>query len=136
MSETETHFMGQRLVSSPPNTLQPNQAGYQRPHPDDQYHPTRVTAPAVRVDGTTLEKAQAAIENALLQHKKFVDAAQADRHRYTDQGYREQLSMFNETAAAKAIDGAVTQVQERADKAAADVDKVKRGLSPNGDVAA
>ena len=104
MSETETHFMGHRLVSSPPNTLQPNQAGYQRPdpHPDDIYQPTRVAVRAVTTDGTVVEQAHATFENAKAQYEKFLDSI--PRERYSAKGLEEHIAGFSDTAAAKAVD--------------------------------
>ena len=54
----------------------------------------------------------------------------------TEEGYRDQIAKFTDTAAAKAVDTAVASVQARADKAAALVEKIRRDLSPNGDTAA
>jgi chromosome segregation ATPase len=137
MSETaETHFMGQRLVSSPPNTLFPNQPGYQRPdpHPDDIYQPTPVTARAITVDGTVVEQGQAVMEHANTAYAKFLN--DIPREHYSTDGLKAQIAKFAETDAAKAVDTAVDSFRGLEEATGKQVDKIRRDLSPNGDVAA
>ncbi len=129
MSDSPTNFMGEPLLYSPPS-----RAGDHRPHPDDEYRPSRVTARAVTVDGSVVEQAHATIENAKTAYEKFLNGI--PREHFSSEGLKEQISKFADTDAAKAVDKAVEQVRERADKAAAQVDKVRKQLSPNGDTAA
>lgn len=136
MSDSQTHFMGQRLLSSPPNTLFPDQPGYQRPDRADDCQPTTVTAPAINVKGTVVEQAHALMEHGKTARAKFLDDIKKDRHRYSDEGYREQVAGFIDSPAAKAVDTAVSKVRDLADKTGAQVEKIRKGLSPNGDTAA
>jgi hypothetical protein len=68
--------------------------------------------------------------------QKHLEATNENKHLYSSEGYLEQISGFKNTDAAKAVDTAVASVRERADKASAHADKIRRQLSPNGDTAA
>jgi chromosome segregation ATPase len=109
---------------------------YTPPETPEPFEPPRVTARAVTVDGSVIEQAHAAMVHAHNEFQKHIAKTEESRHLYTADGHRDQIAQFDNTQAAKAVDAAVTQVQERADKAAAQVDKVRRQLSPNGDTAA
>ena len=69
-------------------------------------------------------------------HRSRRDSTNENKHLYSGEGYRDQIAKFADTAAARAVDQAVEQVRQRADKASAQVDKIRRQLSPNGDTAA
>ena len=94
----------------------------------------RVTARAVTVDGTVVEQAHAALEHAKTSYEKFLNGI--PREHYSAEGMREHIARFANTHAAKAVDKSVEQVRERADRAATQVAKVRKQLSPDGDVAA
>jgi hypothetical protein len=127
--------MGERLLSAPPNTLFPNQPGYQRPdpHPDDIYQPTRVTARAVTVDGSVVEQGHAAFTHAKAAHEKFLN--DIPREHYSADGLKAQIAKFAETDAAKAVDTAVDSFRGLEEAAGKQVEKIRRDLSPDGDTA-
>jgi hypothetical protein len=137
MSENSTHFMGERLVSSPPNTLFRDQPGYQRPdpHPDDAYQPRPVTARALPTNGTVVERSYAAILHARDAFQKHVDQTNQDQHRYSAQGYNEQIAAFKGTDAARAVDTAIADVRSRRDQAQADANRIRGALIQPGDAA-
>jgi hypothetical protein len=100
------------------------------PPPPEPFEAPRVTAPAVTVDGSVVEQAHAAMENAKTAYQKFLN--NIPREHYSADGLAAQIKKFGDTDAAKAVDKAVEQVRERADKAAT----TQVDLSPNGDTAA
>jgi hypothetical protein len=120
------------------NTTHPYQPGYLRPdpHPDDSYQPFQVTARAVATGDTAAERAHSIMVNALDGFKKHIEGVTKEQHRWSAEGFREQIAGFANTDAVKAVDAAVAQVKARRDEAAAKVDKVPTGLAPNGDTAA
>jgi hypothetical protein len=129
------HVDGQRsLTPQEHNTVFPYQANYQKPdYRVDPEHQPRVTARAVNVDGSVVEKAHAAFENAATQFEKHL--ATIDFNDYTNEGARKRITEFKGTGAAKAADAALDSVRDRRDKAAARVEHLKRELSPAGDTA-
>lgn len=112
-----------------------DQRGYRPPTPTPTFEPPRVTAAAPTGDGTALEQAHAAMVNAHNEFKKHIDATFADRDRYSDQGFREQLAKFSDTRAAAAIDTALANVQAVHDKAQAAVDAMRETFVNPGDAA-
>jgi hypothetical protein len=95
----------------------------------------QVTAYAAKVDGTTVEKAHAAMVHAKNSFQNHVEKTDENKHLYSGEGYRDQIAKFADTDAARAVDQAVAQVRERAEKASAQVDRLRRDLSPAGDAA-
>ena len=65
-----------------------------------------------------------------------LDATEAIRDHLSPEGYQAQIDAFQNTSAAKDVDRALESVTARRDAAAANVDKVRKSLSPNGDTAA
>ncbi len=116
------------------NTTHPYQPGYQPPdyRVDPQNH-FPLTAPAVKVDGTVMEQAHAAFENAAAQFEKHLETVNMEI--YTPKGAQERINEFTRTEAAKAVDAMVDNVRDRRDKAAARIEHLKRELSPAGDTA-
>ena len=109
---------------------------YAPPVQPERFSPPQVTAYAVNVDGTVTERAHAAMVHAKNSFAKHVDSTNENKHLFSGEGYRDQISKFFDTDAARAVDQAVAQVRERADKASAQVDTIRKQLSPNGDAAA
>jgi hypothetical protein len=107
---------------------------YQPPVPAAEFEAPRVTANAVKVDGSVVEQAHATFTHAKTAFEKFLN--NIPREHYSADGLDAQIKKFGDTGAAKAVDEAVEQVRARADKAGAQVDKIRRDLSPNGDTAA
>lgn len=134
MSDSPTHFMGERLLSAPPNDLYPDRPGYTRPDRADDLQPARVTAPAVTASGSVVEQAHAAFTNAKTAFEKFLNGI--PREHYSADGLAAQINKFGDTDAAKAVDTALANVRDQADKAGAQIEKIRRDLSPNGDTAA
>jgi hypothetical protein len=116
-------------------TPSPEERVYRPPAEPEQFRPPSVTAPAINSNGTTVEKAAAAIVHANDSFAKHVTRTDEHRHHYTPEGYKAQIAAFAETAAARSVDGAVNSVRERRDQLAAQVDKIYRGLTPLGDAA-
>jgi hypothetical protein len=121
----------------------PNGIGYRPPAEDRVYSPPtepetftapRVTASAVKVDGSVIEQAHAAFTNAKTAFEKFLN--DIPREHYSADGLTAQIKKFAATDAARAVDTAVANVRDRADAAAKQVEKIKRDLSPHGDTAA
>jgi hypothetical protein len=117
-------------------TVPDEDRGYTPPIPPEPFAPPCVTAHAVTTEGTTLEQAHAAMLHAKKTFQKHVANTQADAHLYTPEGIAEQIALFKNTAAAKAVDRAVDSVRARRDQAQAQVDKLRKDLSPAGDTAA
>ena len=113
----------------------PWQAGYVAPQPDDPRTPTKVTAPAPRVDGTPVQRAHEVMSHAREAFADHIVATQQQRHRYSDSGYAEQVSMFSDSPAGRAVDEALKEVEARRDTAAARLDEIRAGLTQQGDVA-
>jgi hypothetical protein len=121
----------------------PNGIGYRAPVEDrvyrppvepEPFEPPKVTASAVKVNGSVIEQAHASFTNAKTAFEKFLN--DIPREHYSAEGLTAQIQRFGDTDAAKAVDQAVAQVRDRADKATAQVDKIRRDLSTNGDTAA
>ncbi|MGY4646523.1 hypothetical protein [Mycobacterium sp. URHB0021] len=109
--------------------------GYRPPAPPEPpFQPPQVTVRAVKVDGSIVEQAHAAFSHAKDAFEKFLDGI--PREHYSPEGLTAQIAKFSDTEAAKAVDTALANVRARADQAAAQVDRIRAGLSPNGDVAA
>jgi hypothetical protein len=107
---------------------------YTPPAEPEPFEPPRVTARAVTVDGSVVEQAHASFTHAKSAFEKFLK--DIPQEHYSADGLTAQIKMFSDTDAAKAVDAAVTQVRDRAEKAARQVDKIRRDLSPNGDTVA
>jgi hypothetical protein len=104
------------------------------PLPPEPFTAPRVSASAVKVDGSVVEQAHAAFTNAKTAFEKFLN--DVPREHYSADGLTAQIKKFGDTDAARAVDAAVANVRDRADKATAQVEKIRRDLSPNGDTAA
>jgi hypothetical protein len=113
----------------------PEDRTYQPPVEPEPFEAPRVTAPASAVDGTVLEQAYNAQLHANKSLAKHVEATNANKHLYSQEGYRDQIAKFNDTDAAKAVDKSAEQVRARVDQAAADVEKFRRNLTQPGDAA-
>ena len=107
---------------------------YRPPVTPEPFVAPRVSASAVKVDGSVVEKAHAAFANAKTAFEKFLN--DIPREHYSADGLKAQIKKFSDTDAARAVDAAVVNVRDRADKAGAQVEKIRRDLSPNGDTAA
>ncbi len=108
---------------------------YAPPTEPEPFPAPRVSASAVKVDGTVLEQAFGTLVHARNEHQKHFDRTNEDRRMYSDQGFREQMARFKDTAAARAVDTVVDQVRSRRDEAQSHLVKVRRDLSPAGDAA-
>ena len=104
------------------------------PPPPEPFTAPRVSASAVKVDGSVVEQAHAAFTHAKTAFEKFLN--DIPREHYSAEGLTAQIAKFAATDAARAVDQAVANVRERADNAAKQVEKIRRDLSPNGDTAA
>ena len=104
---------------------------YEAPEP---FTPPPVSARAVNVDGSVVEQAHAVFTHAKTAFEKFLN--DIPREHFSADGLAAQIKKFSDTDAARAVDQAVTQVRDRADKAAKQVEKMRRDLSPNGTTAA
>lgn len=137
MTEPATFQAGPlpKNIFDQPNTLFPNEPGYQRPDRADDYQPTKPFVAAVTATGTAAEQAHAAMEHAADAHAKYLAKLNEDRDRYSATGYAQQAALFGETSAAKAVDNAVAQVQARVDQAEVEVAKVRESLTRPGDAA-
>lgn len=124
----------ERTIWDTTNTLFPLRPDYVRPDRADDYQPTRVTAPAMTVEGTVTEQAHATFTNAKTSFERFLN--DIPREHYSPDGLKAQIAKFSDTIAAKAVDAAVDSVRDRADKASTQLEKIRRDLSPNGDTAA
>jgi hypothetical protein len=132
ITPTHNEFGAPLADANAPNTTFPQRPGYQAPdpHPDDTYLPTGVTAKAQAAGDTVIERGLATIESAKAEYDKFLGSI--PREHYSATGLQDHIAKFSDTSAAKAVDAAVTQVQVRADTAAALVDKIRKDLSPRG----
>jgi hypothetical protein len=115
-------------------TVPAEQRGYTPPIPPETFEPPKVTASAVQVDGTAVEKAHASFANAKSQFEKFLN--DIPREHYSPEGLTAQIAKFGDTDAARQVDAAVEAVRVREEQAAADYAKIRRDLSPAGDTAA
>ena len=116
------------------NQLFPYRPGYNPPDRRvDPEHHFPLTAPAVKVEGSVVERAHAAFENAATQFEKHL--ATVNMEIYTDEGARQRINEFTRTDAAKAVDAELDNVRQRRDDAAARIEHLKRELSPPGDPA-
>ena len=129
-TELSTYELRNGVGYSTPN----EQRGYTPPPTPEPFTPPRVSASAVKVDGSVVEQAHAAFTNAKTAFEKFLN--DIPREHYSADGLKAQIKKFGDTDAAKAVDIAVANVRDRADKATAQVEKIRRDLSPNGDTAA
>jgi hypothetical protein len=85
---------------------------------------------------SAVEQAHAAIVHAKNEFQKHVNDVGRHRDHYSPDGFRAQVAEFANTDAAAAVDAAVSQVRERADEAATQVDKLRRSLSSHSDAVA
>ena len=117
-------------------SVPPEDRVYQPPVPPEPFEPPAVTATAINglVGGTVVEQAHAAFTHAKASFEKFLN--EIPREHYSEEGFRESIKKFADTDAAKAVDTAVANVRDRAGKAAAVVENIRRDLSPAGDTAA
>ena len=113
---------------------EPEQRMYRPPLAPEPFVAPRVTASAVNVDGTALERADATFKHAKSAFDKFLNSIPLEH--YSTEGLRQQVKKFADTEAAKAVDTAEAAVQARADQAADTYAKIREDLSPNGDTAA
>jgi hypothetical protein len=118
------------------NTVFPYQPGYQRADRADDYQPGSVTARAITADGSAVAQAHVVMSHAKREHENYLDTVKQHRDRFSDQGYREQVQMFADTDAARAVGEALAAVQQRRDQAHTHVDKLRADLAPDGDTAA
>lgn len=124
------------IENTRPNDVFPQRPGYVRPDRADDLKPTRITADAVRTNGTTFEQAQAAITHAQNEFHRHIGRINEHKQHYTDAGYRAQINAFQDTDAYKALDHHLDAVNARRDQAQANIDRIRAALSPNGDTAA
>ncbi|OHU60938.1 hypothetical protein BKG82_00015 [Mycobacteroides chelonae] len=133
-------MIGNGLAAEPGDaqSLYPSQPNYapSGPHPDDQLTPGGVRARAVDVEGTTYERANAAIAHAHKEFARHLEATEKDSHRYSRAGYDEQVALFGTTDAAKAFERAIEQVEARCEKARAEHNAYLASLVTPGDTAA
>jgi len=131
---TDTDIQTERTIWDQPNTMFPHRPDYVRPDRADDYQPTRVTAHAVKVEGTVVEQAHATFTNAKTAHEQFLNDIPRDH--YSADGLKAQISNFATTDIAKAVDHAEASVRDLADNANAEYEQIRSELSPNGDTAA
>lgn len=132
--------IGNGLYAEPGDTqsLYPERDNYTAPPPADEYRidPQPVKVRAAKTEGTVVEQAHAAITHAYNEFGKHLKSVESNKHRYSTDGYREQIDAFNNTDAVKAIDDHVDRVRTRRDEAQKEADAAFRNLSTNGDAAA
>jgi hypothetical protein len=128
MSITEIH---NGVSYSPPSS----QRGYQPPTPTPEWRAPDVAAPAVNAEGSIVQQAHKKMVHANNEFRSHLDATEAIRANFSPEGYQAQIDAFQNTSAAKDVDRALESVTARRDAAAANVDKVRKSLSPNGDTA-
>jgi hypothetical protein len=107
-----------------------HQAGYRAPVNEFHFEaqPPRVTG------GTPVSRADARIYNAVegfQQHVEFIDS----RHDLSPEAKVAAVRAWGSTDAARDLDGAVSEVVQRRDEAAAKVDQERRKLTPELDTA-
>jgi len=98
------------------------------------FQPTRANPPTSTADRSVVEQAHTTMTRAKAQFERHLRGI--ERSRYSAEGLRSEISSFASTDDARAVDQAVDQVRQRRDQAQAEVDQIRRGLSPDGDVAA
>lgn len=128
MSITEIH---NGISYSPPK----EQRGYQPPPAQQEWRAPDVAAPAVKAEGTVVQKSHTAVTHARDEFAKHLAETEALREHFTPEGYAARIAEFQNTSAAKAVDAEFANVTARRDAAAANVEQVKRALSPAGDSA-
>ena len=116
----------------------PENRGYRPPPEQPQWRAPDVYAPALQADGddTAVQRAHKAILHARDEHRKHLAETDAIREHLTAEGYKARLAEFQNTSAAKAVDREFENITARRDEAVANVEKVRKSLSPSGDVAA
>lgn len=85
--------------------------------------------------GTVTERAHAAMVNARNSFQRHIENLNAQRHLFTNDGYKAEVAAFKNTYAAQTVLDSVNDLRTRRDKAQADVDKVRASLSSPGDAA-
>jgi hypothetical protein len=128
-TELSTYELRNGVGYSTPN----EQRGYTPPPTPEPFTPPRVSASAVKVDGSVVEQAHASFTHAKTAFEKFLN--DIPREHYSADGLKAQIKKFSDTDAARAVDVAVANVRDRADKATAQVEKIRKDLSPAGDAA-
>ena len=88
----------------------------------------QVTGRSVTVDGTTLEKALAAMEHAKTSYEKFLGSI--PREHFSAKGLEEHIAGFAATDAARAVDKAVAQMEQRVESATAKIAKIEKTSHP------
>jgi hypothetical protein len=114
----------------------PDLRGWQPREAPPEWREPDVTAPALSFEGTVTQQTHATILHACNEHKKHLAQTEEIRSRLSAEGYEARLAEFKNTSAAKAVDRMFEAVTARRDEAVANVEKVKKSLSPNGDTAA
>jgi len=91
--------------------------------------PPRPAPPTLPAPATVATAANHTIADTAKQFHKYLDGI--DRGDYTSDGYFTAVRAFD----IGTVDNAVAQVRQRAEDAAQEVSRIRRGLSPDGDVA-
>jgi hypothetical protein len=94
-----------------------------------------MTTPTTQTDATPVDAAQTAITRAANEFERHLANIQPGDY-YTSEGMQKKIGEFTQSDAARNVDSAVAAVRDRADKAQARVEEIRRGLSPYGDTAA
>jgi len=113
-----------------------DQRRYQEPPVQPEWRAPKVAAPALKAEGSVVERTHKAILHARDEQRRHIAETDVLRAHFTEDGYRARLAEFANTAAAKAVDTEFAAVTAHRDAALANVDKVRRDLSKNGDTAA
>jgi hypothetical protein len=103
--------------------------------PDGGRAPHEVDARVIAQGSTLDEQANSAIQNANTQLGYHVDNVRQAEHLYSPEGVEAQLREFAGTPAAKAVDEYEKRYDEQVGELAANVDNVRRSLTPELDTA-
>ncbi|WP_078293123.1 hypothetical protein [Mycobacterium sp. D16R24] len=126
------------MIGNDSQSLYPSQPDYSPSQPPDsvRLEPGGVSAGATVVEGTAYEQAATAITHAHKELARHLEATEKEAHRYSSSGYSEQIALFANTDAVKAVDRAEQQVEARYEKARAEFDGYLSSLVTPGDAAA
>jgi hypothetical protein len=113
----------------------PYPGGHRQSDRTDGYQPGGATLQAVITSDSVVAQAHTAMVDAKRRFERHIKAVHQHRDHYTPDGFSAQIAEFASTDAAAAVDMAVSQVRERVEEAAAQVDTLRRDLSPHSDTA-
>ncbi|SHY74926.1 hypothetical protein [Mycobacteroides abscessus] len=126
------------LSTAPQQSIYPYDPGYVEPDPPEDVRlvPGNVRSRVPEFEGTSYEQVGALFAHVQKEFNKHIEKTLADSHLYTREGLSRQLDLFEQTDAAKAVEGAIEKMKAVEAQAQQDLDRVRGKLSPRGDAAA